>query len=148
LEQLRVVASNQEWRRARSIKEVEEKRRFLAAFWKNRDPSPSTVRNEFKEAYQSRVQFANKQYGDGMLEGWKTDRGRVLLQYGEPSAVEANHHRTGELPHEIWQYDYIQGEGQGLFVFLDRDGFGSFRLIHSSVAGEPKSQNWQAELTR
>lgn len=148
LEHLKVVASNREWRRARSIEDSEEQRRFLMEFWRLRDPNPQTFVNEFKQEFYRRLQFATDRYGDGMLEGWKTERGRVFLKYGEPSNVRANLYDANQYAHEIWEYDYVQGEGQSIFVFMDRDGFGSFRLIHSNVAGEPKSNNWQMELMR
>ncbi|RMH62720.1 MAG: GWxTD domain-containing protein [Bacteroidetes bacterium] len=148
IEHLRVLAGPREWRRARSIEDPEEKRRFLMEFWRQRDPNPKTLVNEFKEEFYRRLQYATERFGDGLMEGWKTERGRVFLKYGEPSSVQTNLYEPNQYPHEIWTYDYVQGEGQSIFVFLDRDGFGSFRLIHSNVAGEPKSGNWQMELIR
>jgi hypothetical protein len=63
-----------------------------------------------------------------------------------PSAVEPHLYDRDMEPYELWQYNNIPGEGQAIFVFADRNGFGEFELLHSTVSGEPKLPNWQQEL--
>jgi len=59
--------------------------RFIEEFWRQRDPTPGTPRNEFKEEHYRRIEYANKWFGRGTpIPGWKTDRGRVYIILGEP----------------------------------------------------------------
>ncbi|HWA16895.1 MAG TPA: GWxTD domain-containing protein, partial [Gemmatimonadales bacterium] len=59
---------------------LDAKRRFLAGFWSRRDPTPSTARNEAREAFYREIEAVNQLYresGRAARPGWKTDRGRV-----------------------------------------------------------------------
>ena len=87
-------------------------------------------------------------YSDRTEEGWRTDRGCTLLKYGPLASIESHLFDRDLAPHETWAYNNIPGEGQVSFVFADRDGFGTFELIHATVAGERKLANWQDELQR
>ncbi len=147
LEHVRVIATEQEDRRVRSIEDLDEKRRFLMDFWQKRDPDPSTPVNEFREDFYGRLQYANERYTVRTMEGWETDRGQVIIKYGIPTNIEPHLYDRGFKPYEIWQYNNIPGEGQAIFVFADRDGFGEFEQIHSTVAGERRMANWQEELS-
>lgn len=115
-------------------------------FWKLRDPNPRTPINEFQEDFNSRLQYASDRYTTNFEEGWNTDRGRTLIKYGTPSAIEPHLYDRDMRPHEIWEYNNIPGEGQAIFIFADVDGFGMFEMIHSTVSGERKLANWQREL--
>lgn len=148
LEYARLIANVQERRRMRGLEDLDAQRRFLMDFWKARDPNPGTPLNEFQREFMQRVEFANERYGSSYQEGWKSDRGRVLIRYGQPAEIEPYLYDRELLPHEIWQYDNIPGEGQAIFVFADRTSFGQFELIHSSVAGERSLPAWQSELRR
>ncbi|MDX1545544.1 MAG: GWxTD domain-containing protein, partial [Rhodothermales bacterium] len=141
-----VIANEQERRRMRNIQDLDERRRFLMEFWQKRDPNPGTPINEFREEYYGRIQYANERYSNSMREGWKTDRGRVLIKYGMPGQIEPHLYDRDVLPYELWQYNNIPGEGQAVFIFYDPTGFGEFELLHSSVTGERKSANWEDEL--
>lgn len=51
---------------------------FIEAFWKQRDHTPSTPENEFKEDHYQRIKYANKMFSRGTTKpGWKTDRGKI-----------------------------------------------------------------------
>ncbi|MCK7483883.1 MAG: GWxTD domain-containing protein [Candidatus Moduliflexus flocculans] len=48
---------------------------FVEAFWKQRDPTVGTHRNEFQEEHYRRFNYANSYYGrSNPLPGWRTDR--------------------------------------------------------------------------
>lgn len=141
-----IIATEAEKRRIRGIKDLDERRRFLMDFWKLRDPNPRTPINEFQEDFNSRLQYASDRYTTNFEEGWNTDRGRTLIKYGTPSAIEPHLYDRDMRPHEIWEYNNIPGEGQAIFIFADVDGFGMFEMIHSTVSGERKLANWQREL--
>ncbi len=101
----------------------EAKRMAFQEFWKKRDPTPGTERNELMEEYYARVAYANKNFGH-YTEGWKTDRGMVYVIFGSPSNIERHPFDTDAKPYEIWTYYQIDRE----FVFVDASGFGDYRL--------------------
>ena len=146
LEQIQPIATSQEQRTISDLETLETKRRFLLRFWDKRDPEPSTVVNEYKMRYDQLVNFAGDRYGNNYERGWESDRGRVMLKFGRPDNIESHLYERDMLPYEIWQYNNISGEGQSMFVFADREGFGNFELLHSSVTGEQKRPNWREYL--
>ncbi len=142
------IATDRERRRMKSIEDPDERRRFLYDFWLVRDPNPGTRDNEFREEFHRRVQYANERYTSSFTEGWESDRGRVILRHGMPSNVEPHLYDRGMAPYEVWQYNNIPGEGQGVFIFGDPQGFGEFELMHSTVSGERQNPQWQQDLAR
>lgn len=148
IEQISIIATTAERRKARSIRDLDESRRFLMEFWEKRNPNPGSAVNTFRDEFYRRLQIASERYSEGMLEGWQTDRGRVLIKYGAPAAIEPHLFDQETTPHEIWQYENIPGAGQSIFVFADRRGYGQFELIHSNVPGERSLSGWQDELQR
>ena len=147
-EHVDVIATDAERRRLRGIRDLDERRRFFMQFWNVRDPNPNTPVNEYQDEFYSLIQYANDRYTNSFSEGWKTDRGRVLVRFGAPTAIEPHLFDRGMEPFEIWEYNNIPGEGQAQFIFADLDGFGSFELIHSTVTGERKSTNWLEEVRK
>jgi len=143
-----VIATDAERRRIKGIRDLDERRRFFLQFWTVRDPNPNTPINEFQEQFYALIQYANDRYTNSMEEGWETDRGRTLVRYGAPTAIDPQLFSTEFHPYETWEYNNIVGEGQAQFIFADLDGFGSFELIHSTVSGERKLANWQQELRK
>lgn len=102
---------------------AEEKRTSFQDFWRKRDPTPNTERNELMEEYYARIAYANKSFGH-YTEGWKTDRGMVYIVFGAPSNIERHPFDIDAKPYEIWSYYQIDRE----FVFVDASGFGDYRL--------------------
>ena len=100
----------------------EKQKRFLE-FWSTRNPNPKSSNNDLMEEYYSRLEYANKNYACYM-DGWKTDRGMVFIQYGLPDNVERHPFDADSRPYEIWYY-YNQNRE---FVFVDETGFGDYRL--------------------
>ena len=146
IEHIRIIATETERQRLNRIRDPDARRRFLMEFWQVRDPDPNTAVNEYREEFYALLEYADERYSTGNEEGWRSDRGHTLLKYGQPSTIEPRMYEAGLRPHEIWQYNTIAGEGQAFFVFADLDGYGTFELIHSTVAGERKMADWQAEL--
>ena len=78
---------------------------FVEAFWKQRDPTPGTPKNEFREEHYRRLGHANRMYGRGTpTPGWKTARGRIYILLGEPKSVEQFDEINNVHPVEIWSY--------------------------------------------
>ena len=119
-------------------------RRFLTEFWKRRDPNPATPINEYKTTYMENVELANARYSTHFRVGWKTDRGRVLLMYGEPDEIERNPSSINTQPYEIWRYYSLDGGSD--FIFGDLSGHGDYELLHSTYRNELQDPNWQQRL--
>ena len=104
--------------------QVERIKRF-ENFWEKRDPTPGTQRNERMEAYYYRINAANREYGVSIVEGWKTDRGFVLVRFGEPDHIRRRPHSFDYEPYEIWTFERIGRQ----FIFVDKTGFGDYELL-------------------
>ena len=148
LEHARIIANDAERRRMRRLPDLDARRRFLMDFWRKRDDAPMTAFNEFKDAFYRRIQYANDRYTSSMEQGWRSDRGRVVVAYGLPNDIEPHLYDQATVPYEIWQYNNVPGYGQSVFVFADLNGFGSFELLHSSIPGERSRPDWQSALYR
>ncbi len=94
------------------------------AFWKKRDPTPGTERNELMEEYYQRVWYANRQFS-GPQPGWKTDRGMVYILFGQPDAIDHHPFEYNAKPYQIWYYYSLNRR----FIFVDQSGFGDYRLL-------------------
>ncbi len=134
---------NDNERRSLTALNEEGKRKFLIRFWREHDPDPATVVNEFKQIFEQRQETADQKYGIFEREGWKTDRGRIYVLYGKPDEIEYHTHDLETRPYEIWKYDSL--EGGVTFVFVDRNNFGDYRLVHSTKNGEISRPNWFEE---
>jgi len=139
-EQSKYIASSDEIKRWNSLKEIDSKRNFLFNFWKLRDPDPSTPENERKLEYFERVRKADEMFRGTREKGWRSDRGRVYIVYGEPSEIDRYPNEMDAYPYEIWSYNNI--EGGVIFVFGDITGTGQMILIHSTHRGEMHDENW------
>ncbi|KAA3613209.1 MAG: GWxTD domain-containing protein [Calditrichaeota bacterium] len=106
---------------------IEELDNWFTAFWKERDPSPNTTYNELLDEFYKRVTEAVRQYSNRFKEGWQTDRGRILLLYGEPTEVENRKYSVNSVPHIIWKY--TDKNGEMVFTFVDKNKTGIFTLI-------------------
>lgn len=119
-------------------------KKFLTEFWFKRDKTNNLPYGTTRYRYMQLAEFANENYRSMGREGWKTDRGRVLLLYGEPDEYERHPSSMNMVPHVIWRYHNLEG-GQ-FFVFADMENFGDYRLIHSSYRKELQNPNWEALL--
>ena len=139
---IQYIASKEELEVYKGLK-IEGKKQFLEEFWKRRDPKPETPTNEFKMEHLLRFDEANRLFSSANKEGWKSDFGRVFILYGKPDETERHDNEIDLKPYEIWYYFNIEGGVQ--FVFGDLDGFGTYRLIHSTVRNEvydPDFHRW------
>jgi GWxTD domain-containing protein len=117
-----------------------EKDLFIREFWRQRDPTPGTPSNEFKEEHYQRFQFANETFGRlSTLKGWQTDRGRMYIILGSPYQVEKIH-TIQTYPIEIWYYHGDPNLGQPTvfrLLFFRRGGAGDYEL-YSPMSDGPK----------
>ncbi len=105
---------------------------FIQTFWKQRDPTPGTPVNEYKEEHIKRFNYANEYYRRGSpREGWMTDLGRFHIILGSPVSIERFENQKGLYPAQVWYY-YGEKE-KGLpthfgVVFFKRGGAGEYKL--------------------
>ena len=108
---------------------------FIEEFWKQRDPTPGTPRNEFREEHSRRLDFAAKRFGHGpKSKGWRTDQGRIFVILGMPMDVQKIS-APEAYPMELWLYRGNPRFGQFAFIrllFYRPGGSGDFRLYNPS----------------
>ena len=132
------------WKTGLSIK---AKREFLTRFWTGRDLSPGTPRNEFREVFYSQIAEANKRYGDAgrsTMPGWRTDRGRIFVKYGQPGDALDRRTSSGSAPpYEVWRYT----RGKELYyIFADRSGSGGYKLLATNDLKEVSTAGFREVL--
>jgi GWxTD domain-containing protein len=138
------IISDDEVRAFQTLTTDEEREQFIEQFWRRRDPTPDTLENEFRNDYYRRIALANERFGTADQPGWRSDRGRILIKFGEPDQLER--HPSGEVyirteagstirsktvPFETWRYRLLEGIGQNVTLeFVDVDSSGEFPLAH------------------
>ena len=124
-----------------SLLSVVEKREFLRRFWARRNPK---AEKEFNE----RLGTVNRKFaerGTSEVPGWRTDRGRVYLEYGPPDITLSRHGPGVKLPFSIWKY--TQGKTRPRkYCFVDVTGFGNYVLVYSNDPREPSRSDWRQLL--
>lgn len=144
-EEVVYIISSQERDVFLSLKTDEERENFIKFFWKRRDPTPDTEYNEFREEHYRRIEYANKNFFEGM-PGWRTDRGRIYIMFGPPDFIQTNpgglrgflfgpKAETAEFPSEVWTYRYLPGiktRAQNIeFIFVNYYNAGVYKLTSS-----------------
>ena len=122
----------------------EERERFIAIFWDQRDPDPDTEENEYKDEYYERLAYADEHFSSGK-PGRMTDRGLIYIKYGKPDDIESHpaggtYERpsyegggsTSTYPFEKWFYRYIKNISSGIEIeFVDPTGSGEYRMARN-----------------
>lgn len=115
---------------------------FIETFWKQRDPTPGTPRNEYKEEHFERFTYVNTKLRHGSPRaGWMTDMGRIYIILGRPISIDRYEGTKGIYPTQVWSY-YGDPE-KGLLthfslVFFQRGGSGEYKL-YNPVSDGPSS---------
>lgn len=103
-----------------------ELKQFIETYWKVFDPLYLTEYNERLLEHYSRTAYANLHFGIPKMgkTGWKTDRGEVLLRYGEPLNFMRIRPSMGEsgvnMKTEVWNYKDMS------FGFTDMASSGNY----------------------
>jgi len=105
-------------------------------YWQKKDLTPNTLLNEAREEFESRVRYANSQFGRLKRLGVETDRGRAIVVYGRPNYIETGEAASSTTSYELWVYENrVRGYQGALFLF--ESGYtGEYRQIYSNVIGE------------
>ncbi|MCX6567112.1 MAG: GWxTD domain-containing protein [Candidatus Aminicenantes bacterium] len=122
-----------------------EREVFIKAFWKQRDPTPDTDKNEYREEHSRRIAFANQWLGRGFPgPGWRTDMGRIYILLGEPKTIDRFENLTQVFPTIIWFYDGMASLGlpnSFNVVFFKAEGTGNYVLYSPMKDGPQKLLN-------
>lgn len=123
VDQLRYAGTDEEIKRLREAKEEERIEKWLE-FWKPKDPTPNTSRNELRDEYYRRLKYVNQNFVISNREGWETDMGRIYIIYGHPDEVEKYpFERDYPKAYQWWHYY----KSNRHFLFVDR-GDGEYEL--------------------
>ena len=96
-------------------------------FWRRRDPTPETARNEYQIEFFRRLHYADQHFS-GFGPGWRSDMGRIYVRYGPPDQIEQRAASSTTPQLELWFYN----QPYHRFVFADREGFGRYTLVQPS----------------
>lgn len=124
LEALGYIAESSEVEAMRGLTPEQRSERW-EAFWRRRDPTPETARNEYQIEFFRRLRYAEQNFL-GFGPGWRSDMGRIYIRYGPPDSKEQRQASATQPGLEIWYYT----QPYRRLVFTDREGFGRFSLLN------------------
>ena len=108
----------------KKLKEKDDSGKWKAInkYWEDEDPLPETKENELLDELNERVKFANKNFSI-LMHGWRSDRGRIYIIYGEPHLVDESYLDNMGYNYQKWVYS----NGKE-FIFIDRTMSGDYTL--------------------
>ena len=142
---VRWIITDEERASFKRLRSDEEREQFIERFWLRRDPTPETFLNEFKQEHYRRMLYANEHFATADIPGWRTDRGRMYIVYGEADQVTSRMSETAyaEKPGGI---DISEGIGQEVDIeFVDRCRCGKFvagRRTSEQLKNAQNSDEW------
>lgn len=149
------------------------KQAYLYNFWKLRNSiNPEEAWNN----YLKNLNYVDEHFSYPLTRGYRTDMGRVYLQYGPPSFVRNEKNFVGVmnnikterfasssfegsetaqdghihyLPYQLWRYNTLPGDyGNRVFLFWDEFRSGYYKLLNSNAMGELRTAGWERMLSR
>lgn len=142
-EEVNYIITDREKRTFLGLTSEQERSNFLEAFWRKRDPNPSTPENEFRTEHYERLDYANLWLGrDTFRQGWQTDRGFYYILLGAPRSIQNYEARDEIYPTELWFYNNSELKRFGLpaffyLLFWRRHGVGELQLYDPISDGPP-----------
>ncbi|HHI02098.1 MAG TPA: GWxTD domain-containing protein [candidate division Zixibacteria bacterium] len=116
--QLKYIAVPSEMKEIEKISSSEERLKAWEKFWDSRDPTPGTIENEARLSYYYRIEQANRRFSVMRRDGWQTDRGMILIMYGEPDQIEDYPFEPNNRAYQIWSYYHVDSKPRE-FLFID-----------------------------
>ena len=124
VDQLIYIANPDEINYIENAENRNEKTKRFVEFWKKRDSNPADEYNAIFTEYFNRVAFSDENFTSYSIEGWRSDRGMVLIILGIPDNIDRHPFEYYSKPYEVWQYYDLNRS----FIFIDNSGFGDYRL--------------------
>jgi len=122
----------------------EGKKNFLHQYWNDKNPKNRFGEDVTRKDLIAYYKFSNAHYSsnEDKSDGWHSDRGRILMSFGQWDELENREIPMKQDSYEVWWY-YGHKEGK-VFIFEDWRGF--MRLVHSNVEGEVFDKEWNEVL--
>ncbi|HCA81211.1 MAG TPA: hypothetical protein DEP53_15880 [Bacteroidetes bacterium] len=123
IDALRHIATEQEIEKMQSGS-LEQRSEAFNAFWRSKSPDTLTAYNLTMAEYYYRVDEAMRKFSTTREnDGYKTDRGRIYILYGQPQKSDRML-QPNSSPMEVWTYDRLRKR----FVFIDTAKNGNYML--------------------
>ena len=124
---------------------LEERGAFFKRFWRSKDPTPTTERNERFEEHFRRVEYA-KTYFQKSRPPYFDDRGKIYIKYGEPDDEYRDifNKDFAEKGNISWTYEMSLGPGM-TFDFVNF-GFGGFKQVASLAEAAPATLHYLEKM--
>ena len=95
----------------------------VTEYWKSKDPTSNTKKNELLEEINNRIAYANAHFSV-VGRGWRSDMGKVYIVYGPPESIDRQYNAEYLYNYEIWYFS----SGRK-FTFSDQKNFGELKLV-------------------
>ena len=138
LEDVGPIISDYERNAFLSLKNFTDREQFIEAFWEDRDPTPGTKRNEYKEEFDARLKYVKENFNREGPNPLKTDRGRVWMLLGKPNFRKRMPAEEGMVPVDFWQYTGVKVFGlpeSFYLIFFMKNGIGAYRIYSPANDG-------------
>ncbi|HUU06711.1 MAG TPA: GWxTD domain-containing protein [Patescibacteria group bacterium] len=141
------IAGNEEIDIFLELPTVRDRDLFIRLFWQQRDPTPGTEANEYRNEIEKRFRHVEQFFGRGTPRpGWMTDQGRIYMILGEPNSTESFDNVSEIYPAQVWYYygdqklglpvyfniTFYKPYGTGEWVILDPGADGPAALLVNS----------------
>lgn len=142
----RYLATKDEIKEFKSLKSDADRAEFIERFWRRRDPTPSTLNNEYRQLFWQRVKEANEKFLDSAAPGWKTDRGKIYILYGPPEEVREDPNARTESKEDsgagLIRWTYLKPGGRRdvdaiVYVPFVRNVSGEYKLSNDPELASP-----------
>lgn len=121
-------------------------RKFFQKFWVKTNPNNP---DEAWYNYKKQVLYTERVFGTQSLYGFRTERGRVYLKYGEPNSIIDIPNEPSSYPYQIWHYYKIGRFSNKKFIFYQPNlATNEYVVLHSNLQGERSNYRWQHELNK
>lgn len=125
---------------------LEDMQLYFYSFWHKRMPDNPQLA---WLAYYEKVKHVDREFGSKLIRGYRTDRGRIFLQYGPPNSIRKSDYSPTTHPYQIWHYYEIEKEMNIRFVFYTTDFVSNdYTLLHSNKKDEVREPAWQILLLK
>jgi len=148
---LRHVSSQTELSFVKVLSTDQERQNYFVNFWRKRaeEQQPFPYNPKTWADYKYRIDYANQKFRSALRDGYATDRGRVMAQYGPPNDIQSFPSDNNKYPYELWTYNKLGVQPGVIFVFWDPDlTTNEYRLLHSTKYGEPNNPRWRVDLVQ
>jgi GWxTD domain-containing protein len=102
---------------------------FIDRFWADLEDAAGGPKGTYRGTFERRCEAANARFTTGSLDGWQTDRGRVLVALGEPSSVRREPGDASSIEKELWTYGAARDRPEtSLTIVFYRCADGAYKL--------------------